>query len=302
MAAGRFSTSPGCAGRRNRPYPATGAAVGFGHACPDESPHTRHRVAAPYGEYAGEHDARNRPTPQVVGGGDPVRPPSGSPKPRITKVLARGNRQVPEVALAGVRPHRTVVQGHRPAWSPTSRTGCFFFAQLARSAPGCPESRHPRYFSMSCRQICSAAGIPIQPSIAAISDGQVNAGRHIVDDWRHWRHRARLTFGGAAAAAFRLGRVETDDNPACRQTVVTAGTSSTRCPNATRSTHAVPQRKNPFPAACPAVRSALIPLDRWPPTGIRNFLPRAAAAALIAGHNRGLRRAGSCWERVRAGW
>ena len=48
----------------------------------------------------------------------------GFTESKITKVLARGNRQVPEVSLRGLRPNRHASPRISTCSSPTSRTGC----------------------------------------------------------------------------------------------------------------------------------------------------------------------------------
>ena len=84
-----------------------------------------------YGEYAGDMTIAVDP-PRKWWQAGPGEGSIGFTESKITKVLARGNRQVPEVSLRGLRPNRHEAQGYRPAGHQPAQPGVP--AELARGA------------------------------------------------------------------------------------------------------------------------------------------------------------------------
>ena len=148
--------------------PGDGAAVGL-VACSDKSPILDIECRT-YGEFAGDMAISMEPARKWWQPG-PGEGSIGFTESKITKVLARGNRQVPEVSLCGVRPNRHQAEGSRPPGHQPAEPGVS--AQLARRAGTAEMERHVDTFE-ECGNLF-AAGIPVNLE-RAISDGQLKKG------------------------------------------------------------------------------------------------------------------------------
>jgi 3-oxoacyl-[acyl-carrier-protein] synthase III len=166
-AAGQIFDQPGVRRKAQASVPGDGAAVGL-LTLSNDSPILDVECRT-YGEYAGEMTITTdgpRRWWQPGSGESSI----GFTETNVAKVLARGNRQVPEVALAvcdriGLSPKEIdLLVTNQP-----NR----IFLRNWREALEVPESRHRDTFD-ECGNLFGA-GIPINLD-HAISDGQVNAG------------------------------------------------------------------------------------------------------------------------------
>ena len=147
--------------------PGDGAAVGL-VTLSDESPILDIECRT-YGEYAGDMTLAVDP-PRKWWQAGPGEGCIGFTESKITKVLARGNRQVPEVSYAVCDRIGVQAQGPRPACHQSAEPGVP--AELARGA-GAAAERHRDTFD-DCGNLF-AAGIPINLD-RAISEGQLKKG------------------------------------------------------------------------------------------------------------------------------
>ncbi|OBF86049.1 3-oxoacyl-ACP synthase [Mycobacterium sp. 852002-51163_SCH5372311] len=166
-AAGQFFDQPTIRRKAQSAVPGDGAAVGL-VALSDQSP-ILDAECRTYGEYAGEMTLSYDPPRKwwAAGTGEGS---IGFTDSKITKVLARGNRQVPEVALAvcdriGVAPKDIdLLVTNQP-----NRV----FLRNWREALELPKERHRDTFDQ-CGNLFGA-GIPVNLD-RAISDGQLKSG------------------------------------------------------------------------------------------------------------------------------
>ena len=170
--------------------PGDGAAVGLVTAS-DES-EILDVECRTYGEYAGDMTLAIDP-PRKWWQAGPGEAYIGFTESKITKVLARGNRQVPEVALAVC--DRIGVQPKDLDLLVTNQPNRVFLRNW-REALELPKERHRDTFD-ECGNLF-AAGIPINLE-RAISDGQIKAGDVVM--------MAAFAHAGdfAGAAAMRWG-------------------------------------------------------------------------------------------------
>jgi 3-oxoacyl-[acyl-carrier-protein] synthase III len=166
-AAGQFFDQPTIRRKAQSAVPGDGAAVGL-VTVSDQSPILDVECRT-YGEYAGEmtlsYDPPRKWWAAGLGEGS-----IGFTENKITKVLARGNRQVPEVALAVC--DRIGVPAKDIDLLVTNQPNRAFLRNW-REALELPKSRHVDTFE-DCGNLFGA-GIPINLD-RAISDGQVQAG------------------------------------------------------------------------------------------------------------------------------
>jgi 3-oxoacyl-[acyl-carrier-protein] synthase-3 len=166
-AAGQVFDQPGVRCRAQAAVPGDGAAVGL-VTLSDHSPILEVECRT-YGEYAGEMTTAADP-PRKWWQAGPGEISIAFTESKITKVLARGNRQVPEVALAvcariGLRPNEIdLLVTNQP-----NRV----FLRNWREALELPQERHFDTFD-DCGNLFGAA-VPINLD-RAISDGRVSAG------------------------------------------------------------------------------------------------------------------------------
>src|ERR1700758_4951856 len=170
--------------------PGDGAAVGL-LTVSDRSPILDVECRT-YGEYAGEMTVTANP-PRKWWQAGPGEKYIGFTESKITKVLARGNRQVPEVAYAVC--DRIGVQPKDLDLLVTNQPNCVFLRNW-REALEVPEERHRDTFD-ECGNLFGA-GIPVNLD-RAISEGQLAAGDVIM--------MAAFAHAGdfAGAAAVRWG-------------------------------------------------------------------------------------------------
>jgi 3-oxoacyl-[acyl-carrier-protein] synthase III len=166
-AAGQFFDQPTIRRKAQSAVPGDGAAVGL-VTLSDQSPILDVECRT-YGEYAGEmtlsYDPPRKWWQAGLGEGS-----IGFTENKITKVLARGNRQVPEVALAVC--DRIGLSAKDIDLLVTNQPNRAFLRNW-REALELPAERHRDTFD-ECGNLFGA-GIPINLD-HAISDGQVNAG------------------------------------------------------------------------------------------------------------------------------
>lgn len=166
-AAGQIFDQPGVRAKAQSSVPGDGAAVGL-VTLSDDSPILDVECRT-YGEYAGDMTIAIDP-PRKWWQPGPGEGCIGFTESKITKVLARGNRQVPEVALAvcdriGLPPKEIdLLVTNQP-----NRV----FLRNWREALDVPAERHRDTFD-ECGNLFGA-GIPINLD-RAISDGQLKAG------------------------------------------------------------------------------------------------------------------------------
>jgi 3-oxoacyl-[acyl-carrier-protein] synthase-3 len=166
-AAGQVFDQPGVRRKAQSAVPGDGAAVGL-VTLSDESPILDIECRT-YGEYAGDMTLAIDP-PRKWWGAGPGEASIGFTETKITKVLARGNRQVPEVALAVC--DRIGLSSKDIDLLVTNQPNRVFLRNW-REALQVPESRHLDTFD-DCGNLFGA-GIPINLD-RAISDGQVEPG------------------------------------------------------------------------------------------------------------------------------
>src|ERR1700757_2376183 len=166
-AAGQFFDQPTVRRKAQSAVPGDGAAVGL-VTLSDKSPILDIECRT-YGEYAGEMTLTSHPprTWWAAGSGELS---IGFTETKITKVLARGNRQVPEVALAVC--DRIGLPAKDIDMLVTNQPNRAFLRNW-REALELPKERHRDTFE-ECGNLFGA-GIPINLD-RAISDGQVQAG------------------------------------------------------------------------------------------------------------------------------
>jgi 3-oxoacyl-[acyl-carrier-protein] synthase-3 len=166
-AAGQAFDQPGVRRKPQAAVPGDGAAVGL-VTLSDESPILDIECRT-YGEYAGDMTLAIDP-PRKWWQAGPGEACIGFTESKITKVLARGNRQVPEVALAVC--DRIGMQSKDIDLLVTNQPNRAFLRNW-REALELPKDRHLDTFD-ECGNLF-AAGIPINLD-RAISDGQVKKG------------------------------------------------------------------------------------------------------------------------------
>src|SRR6201997_3534209 len=166
-AAGQFFDQPTVRRKAQSAVPGDGAAVGL-VAVSDRSPILDVECRT-YGEYAGEMTLSFDP-PRKWWAAGPGEGSIGFTESKITKVLARGNRQVPEVALAvcdriGLRPKDiNLLVTNQP-----NRV----FLRNWRDALELPKERHVDTFD-ECGNLF-AAGVPVNFD-RAVTTGRVKSG------------------------------------------------------------------------------------------------------------------------------
>jgi len=166
-AAGQVFDQPGVRRKAQSSVPGDGAAVGLLTAS-DESPilgiETRN-----YGEYAGDMTVVMDP-PRKWWQAGPGEGYIGFTESKITKVLARGNRQVPEVALAAC--DKAKIASKDVNLLVTNQPNRVFLRNW-REALELPEERHVDTFD-ECGNLFGA-GIPINLD-RAVTQGRLKAG------------------------------------------------------------------------------------------------------------------------------
>lgn len=166
-AAGQVFDQPGVRRRAQAAVPGDGAAVGL-VTLSDQSPILDIECRT-YGEYAGDMTLAIDP-PRKWWQAGPGEGCIGFTESKITKVLARGNRQVPEVALAVC--DRIGLHAKDIDLLVTNQPNRVFLRNW-REALELPQERHRDTFD-ECGNLFGA-GIPVNLD-RAISDGQVKAG------------------------------------------------------------------------------------------------------------------------------
>lgn len=189
-AAGQFFDQPDVRRKAQSAVPGDGAAVGL-VTLSDQSPVLGVECRT-YGEYAGEMTLAYDP-PRKWWQAGPGEGSIGFTESKITKVLARGNRQVPEVALAVC--DRIGLAAKDIDLLVTNQPNRVFLRNW-REALELPAERHRDTFD-ECGNLFGA-GIPVNLD-RAISEGQVKAGEVIM--------MAAFAHAGdfAGAAAVRWG-------------------------------------------------------------------------------------------------
>ncbi|WP_204804177.1 3-oxoacyl-ACP synthase III family protein [Mycobacterium riyadhense] len=189
-AAGQFFDQPGVRRKAQSAVPGDGAAVGL-VTVSDQSP-VLDIECRTYGEYAGEMTLAFDP-PRKWWQAGPGEGSIGFTESKITKVLARGNRQVPEVTLAVC--DRIGLHAKDIDLLVTNQPNRVFLRNW-REALELPPERHRDTFD-ECGNLFGA-GIPINLD-RAISDGQVKSGAVVM--------MAAFAHAGdfAGAAAVRWG-------------------------------------------------------------------------------------------------
>jgi 3-oxoacyl-[acyl-carrier-protein] synthase III len=166
-AAGQVFDQPGVRGKAQAAIPGDGAAVGL-VALSDQSPILDVECRT-YGEYAGDMTLSIDP-PRKWWQPGPGEACIGFTETKIAKVLARGNRQVPEVALAVC--DRIGIRSKDVDLLVTNQPNRIFLRNW-REALELPESKHVDTYD-ECGNLFGA-GIPINLE-RAISQGQLTAG------------------------------------------------------------------------------------------------------------------------------
>ncbi|MFZ1176910.1 MAG: 3-oxoacyl-[acyl-carrier-protein] synthase III C-terminal domain-containing protein [Mycobacterium sp.] len=166
-AAGQFFDQPTVRRKAQSAVPGDGAAVGL-VTLSEQSPILDIECRT-YGEYAGEMTLSYDP-PRKWWAAGPGEGSIGFTESKITKVLARGNRQVPEVALAVCG--RIGLSAKDVDLLVTNQPNRVFLRNW-REALELPKERHRDTFD-ECGNLFGA-GIPINLD-RAISDGQLKAG------------------------------------------------------------------------------------------------------------------------------
>ena len=153
-AAGQVFDQPGVRRKAQSAVPGDGAAVGL-VTLSDESPILDIECRT-YGEYAGDMTLAIDP-PRKWWQAGPGEASIGFTETKISKVLARGNRQVPEVALAVCDRIGLCVQPTSTCWSPISPTGC-------SCATGAKRSRFPRNVTATPLMSAAICSVPASRS------------------------------------------------------------------------------------------------------------------------------------------
>ncbi len=166
-AAGQVFDQPGVRRKAQASVPGDGAAVGL-VTLSEQSPILGIECRT-YGEYHGEMTLTSEPSRKWWAAG-PGELSIGFTESKITKVLARGNRQVPEVALAIC--NRIGLSSKDIDLLVTNQPNRVFLRNW-REALELPKERHRDTFD-ECGNLFGA-GIPVNLD-HAISDGQVKAG------------------------------------------------------------------------------------------------------------------------------
>lgn len=166
-AAGQVFDQPGVRRKAQAAVPGDGAAVGL-VTVSEQSPILDVECRT-YGEYAGEMTVAADP-PRKWWQAGPGEHCIGFTESKITKVLARGNRQVPEVALAVC--DRVGIAAKDLDLLVTNQPNRVFLRNW-REALELPKERHRDTFD-ECGNLF-AAGIPVNLD-RAITDGQLQAG------------------------------------------------------------------------------------------------------------------------------
>ena len=166
-AAGQFFDQAGVRRKAQSAVPGDGAAVGL-VTLSDQSP-VLDIECRTYGEYAGEMTLSYDP-PRKWWQAGPGEGSIGFTESKVTKVLARGNRQVPEVALAVC--DRIGLPSKDIDLLVTNQPNRAFLRNW-RDALELPKERHRDTFE-ECGNLFGA-GIPVNLD-RAISEGQVEAG------------------------------------------------------------------------------------------------------------------------------
>ncbi|WP_024442642.1 3-oxoacyl-ACP synthase III family protein [Mycobacterium sp. UM_WGJ] len=189
-AAGQVFDQPAVRGKSQASVPGDGAAVGL-LTLSDHSPILDVECRT-YGQYAGDMTYHTDP-PRKWWQPGPGAAYIGFTEDKITKVLARGNRQVPEVALAVC--HRNGLSANDIGLLVTNQPNRVFLRNW-REALEVPEARHVDTFD-ACGNLFGA-GIPINLD-RAISQNRVQPGEVVV--------MAGFAHAGdfAGAAAIRWG-------------------------------------------------------------------------------------------------
>jgi len=189
-AAGQVFDQPGVRRKAQASVPGDGAAVGL-VTVSDRSPILDIECRT-YGEYAGDMTLAIDP-PRKWWQPGPGEGCIGFTESKITKVLARGNRQVPEVALAVC--DRIGLHSKNIDLLVTNQPNRVFLRNW-REALEVPPERHRDTFD-ECGNLFGA-GIPVNLD-RAISDGQIEAGEVVL--------MAAFAHAGdfAGAAAVRWG-------------------------------------------------------------------------------------------------
>ncbi len=166
-AAGQVFDQPGVRGKAQSSVPGDGAAVGLVTAS-GQSPILDVQCRT-YGEYAGDMAYTVDP-PRKYWQAGPGEPCIGFTDAKIAKVLARGNRQVPEVALAVC--DRIGLSAREVNLLVTNQPNRVFLRNW-REALDVPPERHRDTFD-ECGNLFGA-GIPVNLD-RAVCDGQISAG------------------------------------------------------------------------------------------------------------------------------
>lgn len=189
-AAGQIYEQPGVRTKAQAAVPGDGAAVGL-VTLSEESP-VLDVECRTYGEFAGDMTIAMDP-PRKWWQPGPGEGCIGFTESKITKVLARGNRQVPEVALAVC--DRIGMKSTDADLLVTNQPNRVFLRNW-REALELPQERHRDTFD-ECGNLF-AAGIPINLD-RAVTEGQISAGDVVL--------MAAFAHAGdfAGAAAIRWG-------------------------------------------------------------------------------------------------
>ena len=187
--AGQVFDQPGVRRKAQSAVPGDGAAVGL-VALSDKSPILDVECRT-YGEYAGDMTITIDP-PRKYWQPGPGEGCIGFTETKIAKVLARGNRQVPEVALAVC--DRIGLNSKDIDLLVTNQPNRVFLRNW-REALEVPESRHLDTYD-ECGNLFGA-GIPVNLD-RAISEGQVEAGNVVM--MAAFEHAG--DFAGAAAISW----------------------------------------------------------------------------------------------------
>ena len=265
-AAGQAFDQPTVRRKAQASVPGDGAAVGL-VTLSDESPILDVECRT-YGEFAGDMTlAVDPPRKWWQPGTGELH--IGFTESKITKVLARGNRQVPEVAYAVC--DRIGLQAKDLDLLVTNQPNRAFLRNW-REALELPKERHVDTFE-DCGNLF-AAGIPINFD-RAISDGRPEEGRR--GDDGGVRARRRLRRGGGDQVGRSRRREER--HPPKRELTDAVGA----LPSAHESVGVVAQRESVPAATCGALRVDRVDRCREPVSGV----PAGAVALADRGTRRG---------------